>query len=889
MKIVIRTLLAVLILFGNTLAQETGDHRWEIEQEAKYKAKQLARIMQLDYQPTPNQLQYDVKHYDLDLQIDVSAQKIFGSVAILSQVIAGPLSTMEVNLLKNMVVDSVTSAGKRLNFTHKTDLIQIELGNSYQLNDYFSVKIYYRGQPLRSDFGAFGFDTYNGQPMIWSLSEPYGARNWWPCKDFPSDKADSVDIRVTVPIPLIVASNGTLRAETKRGNYKTYWWHESYPIVTYLVSVAIYPYSIFSDYYRYSPNDSMEVRYYVFPDQLDLLRRAYAKTVRMIEIFATIFGEYPFIREKYGHAQFMGSANMEHQTLTSLVSRSEGTIAHELAHQWWGNYITCRDFHHIWLNEGFATYSEALYYEREYGQAEFKLEMEGNKYFGPGTIYVSDVSNTWTIFNTNRSYRKASWVLHMLRHVVGDEKFFEILKAYYNDSHLSYGTATTEDFRAICERVAGINLEKFFSQWIYKEFFPRYQYAWSWQKIGSDYEIQLTIDQLQTNQAFWMPIDVTVTTFSGDETFVVWDSLKTQVFNLTVSSEPVKIELDKDDWILKEVIPPATQPTFDRGVLLVNGVSWQRHGAEIADAYQAQAFWDNFPFSFWDCFSEPSEGYPATLPAPIGHGPISKAILEKFSTVIWIGDHVDGDLDIWKKAGIYDYLQSGGNVLLITRKGKDYLDFSLQSYLGISWAERTDNPTQNCIACYPGLKNITVIGEQPDNAVFNINLNHPESQLLFQETMTFAVPRGLGVWRKPIAGGKFRSNGGQFVFISGRPYRYQADELRFNIAFILKNMFQDSTIEGPITLIPDRYELSQNYPNPFNARTEIPFQIPEKIAVRLEIYDLLGRKVATLVDRQLTPGKYVAQWDAEGMASGIYFYRLQSPTFYSTKKMILVK
>ncbi|MDZ7334119.1 MAG: M1 family aminopeptidase [candidate division KSB1 bacterium] len=889
MKIAFKTILSILILSTASLAQEIGTPQWERAQEAESKARQLARIMQLDYQPTPNQLQYDVKHYDLDLIIDVSAKKIIGAVRILSQVVVGPLSTMEVNLLKNMVVDSVVSSGKRLAFSHKTDLIKIELGNTYQLHDYFSVKIYYRGQPEQSDFGAFGFSTHSGQPMIWSLSEPYGARNWWPCKDFPIDKADSVDIRVTVPIPLIVASNGTLRSETKRGNYKTYWWHESYPIVTYLVSVAIYPYHVYSDYYRYSPNDSMEVRYYVFPDQLELIRSAYAKTVRMIDIFSKIFGEYPFIREKYGHAQFMGFANMEHQTLTSLVSRSEGTIVHELAHQWWGDYITCQDFHHIWLNEGFATYSEALYYEREYGVVEFKQEMESNKYFGGGTIYVSDVSKTSLIFNYDRSYRKAAWVLHMLRHVVGDENFFKILKAYYNDNRLRYGTATTEDFKAICERVSGINLEKFFQQWIFKEYFPKYRYSWNWQKNGTNYDIQLTIEQLQTNQIFWMPIDVTITTFSGEQTFVVWDSLKTQVFNLAVADEPLRVELDKDDWILKEVELPVIQPTFDHGILLVNGVSWQRYGTELANAYQSRAFWDNYPISFWDCFGRPLEGYPSSLPIPIGTGRILPEVLGKFSTVIWIGDFADGDIDIWRRAGIYDYLQSGGNVLLISRRGRDYLDALLQSYLGISWAENALNTTQNCIAQYPGLTNMTVIGEQTDNAVFNTNLVNSESRLLFQETASFSVPRGLGVWRKPSTGGKFRNIGGQFVFISGRPYRYQSDDLRSNIAFILKNMFQESDIDQPGNPMPSSYELFQNYPNPFNSGTEIAFQIPETVFVKLEIYDLLGRKVTTLLDKKLIPGRYAVRWHADGISTGIYFYNLETPNFRSTRKMILVK
>jgi len=892
MKKIIAAVLILFIHLNAGTAQEILNPDQELQREAHMKATRLAKFMQLEQQKTANQDFYDVKHYDISLNLDVSGKKINGAVAILAQVVNQSISQMDLNLLDGMVVDSVVSSHQALTFTHRNDIVSIMLDQSYQPGDLFSVTIYYHGRPEQSGFGAFGFDSHNGKPMIWSLSEPYGARNWWPCKDFPSDKADSVDIRVTVPSDLIVASNGSLRSETQQGDLKTYWWHESYPIVTYLVSVAVYPFYVYSDYYHYSDQDSMEVRFYVFPDQFSLVQQAYSRVVNMIEIFSDIYGQYPFIREKYGHAQFMGGANMEHQTLSSMVSRNETTIAHELSHQWWGDYITCNDFHHIWLNEGFATYSEALYLEQKYGREAFWREVESNKYFGGGTIYVTDASNVSNIFNYNRSYRKASWVLHMLRHVVGDDNFFGILKEYYHTSQLQYGTATTEDFRVVCEKVSGMNLEKFFHQWIYGEYFPTYSYAWIETQNGSDYDIQLQIDQLQTNQLFWMPIDVTVTTTAGETTFVVLDSLATQTFQLTVPAEPLRVELDRFNWILKQVKEPITNPTFDKGILLVNGVAFNVYGSEIRDAYQNRAFWGDFPISFWDCFDTPPASYPTTLPPRLGQGRISADILGQFSTIIWVGNNYNGDIASWAETSILSYLQAGGNVLLMTRMGQDFIDAELQQYLGIVWAEKDHNKINNCVATYASLQDMKLTGTQTYNAVFSTHLTNNESTLLFKETASFGSERGLGVWRKPVDGGTFRGDGGQFVFISGRPYRYNSNNLKANVEFILENFFEESrtTDTNKITEnIPTTYQLEQNYPNPFNPATEIAFSLPEKAAVTLEIYDVLGRKVAILVNGKLPAGRHIVKWNARDFASGIYFYKFTSKKYSKTRKMILVR
>ena len=389
--------------------------------------------------------------------------------------------------------------------------------------------------------------------MIWSLSEPYAARTWWPCKDLPRDKADSADIVITVPNNLIVASNGTLREETEiSGDRKRFWWHEKYPIATYLISIAIYPYRVYYDEYTSLTGETMPLNFYVFPENYDRNYSDYAQTKTMIHAFATLYGEYPFVEEKYGHAEFLGWASgMEHQTLTSLNGSGETLIAHELSHQWWGDMVTCHTFHDIWLNEGFATYSEALWMEWRYGKDRFHNYQKNRFYYGSGTIYVEDPQHD-NIFSYNLSYRKASCVLHMLRHVVGDSTFFEILHTYYNDPQRKYGTVTTEQFQQICEDVSGMNLEDFFQQWIYEEGYPYYQYAYNAKPVAEDkYYFFGLVKQVQNfGPIFKMPVDVTISMAGGDTTFSVWVQNETDTFSVILPENPTAVTLDKDDWIL---------------------------------------------------------------------------------------------------------------------------------------------------------------------------------------------------------------------------------------------------------------------------------------------------------------------------------------------------
>jgi aminopeptidase N len=866
------------------------------ERLAESKAQRFERFYSDIPVRTANQASYDVLHYDLNLTVDPGSTTVTGSVKITAAVVAGPLSTAEIDLLDNMTVSSVTWTGGALSFSHTGDIVFVTLPAIYAPSEIFSFTINYSGTPDPAA-GAFGFDTYNSQPMIWSLSEPFGARSWWPCKDDPSDKPDSVNIHITVPNTLTVASNGTLMGINTGVATDTYWWRESYPIATYLVSLAIHPYTRFSHWYHHSPTDSMEVQYYVFPDHYSSVQATYAKTVPMIETFAGLFGEYPFLDEKYGHAEFLWGGGMEHQTITSLGGWGEYLIAHELAHQWWGDMITCDDFHHIWMNEGFATYSEALWSESEYGLATYRMDMAAARYFGPGTIYVPDTSDWGRIFHSGLSYNKGSWVLHMLRHVVGDSTFFAILQTYYGDSRYQYASITTEQFRDLCEDVSGMELDWFFHQWIYEEYYPAYSYEWSTAQAGDTWNIDLTVIQEQSNYIFKMPVDIRVQTTAGEITLVVWDSLATQDFVLSVDDFPTGLQFDPDEWILRTVNDPLSNPTLDRGILVVNGVDWNTYGTEIVSAYEDSVFWGTHPITFWDHFDEPGAGYPANIPAPLGHGAVPPDTIQQFSAIVWVGNNYNGDITSWLDTPVFSFLKAGGNVLLMTRQGTQFIDLTLQEYLGITFQETGSETINQCLSTWPGLDDIALNSAHTLCAVFDTALTSVDSKLLFKETISFTTDRGLGVWHAPAAGGTHRGDGGQMVFISGRPYRYNHDDLRANVEYILSNFFGEPY--SPATAIsngpaPYAFGLRQNYPNPFNPHTTIGFSVPERGPVTLRVYDVTGRLVTILADRDFPGGRHTVNWNGtnrrgESVASGIYFYKIVAGDRVATKKMLLLR
>lgn len=514
----------------------------------------------------------DVTYYKLDITVTASPQYIKGSVTMNALCRVSSLSWIRLDMTGYyMTMDSVKVNGIPAVFTQSVMTFDVTLDHTYGLGEPMTVVMYYRGSPGYV-LGSFTFSSHAGTPWIWSLSEPFGAKDWWPCKDHPGDKADSIDVYVTVNSAYKVGSEGKLVSVTahKIEGTSTYHWHHHYPISTYLVSVAITNYASFTNYFRYSPTDSMPVLNYILPEDLSTGQANLPRTIGMLDIYSRLFGLYPYIDEKYGHSEFGWGGGMEHQTMTSLGPISDEYVtAHECAHQWFGDMITCKTWPDIWINEGFAEYCTGLYYENRYGKVNYRTYMAArmsSAKLAYGTVYVADSVN---LFDGSLVYNKGATVLHMLRRVLGDSGFFHSMWAYANDPALKFGNASTHDFQAVCETVTGRNLGFFFNEWIYGEKYPRYFYTWTAVPSGGGFRVNFSVSQTTgtTNPAFFtMPIDLKVSAPGWDTTVVVWNDSASQVFSFDVSHMPVEVKLDPDDWILKDFV---SSLEADRGTMIM--------------------------------------------------------------------------------------------------------------------------------------------------------------------------------------------------------------------------------------------------------------------------------------------------------------------------------
>jgi len=520
--------------------------------------KRLQKSLNVNY---PGDDRFDVTYYKLDLKLNYPQKKIFGAVTVKARSLVNDLNTMFLDLRNNFTVDSVKLFQNEIAYSLSNNKLTLTLGTSFNIGDGIEITVYYNGEPENSGFDSFKFGDHNGAPAIWTLSEPYGSSDWWPCKDTPADKPDSSDVWITADSQFVSVSNGTLiEVLDNNDGTKTYKWKNHHPIAQYLISLAVTNYSTYKNHFKYSANDSMEVVHFIYPEELNEQRKEQLDvTVNALEVYSNLFGLYPFVDEKYGHAQFGWGGGMEHQTISSMGSFGENIIAHELAHQWFGDNITCKDWHHIWLNEGFATYSAVLFSEAVHGKDSYNnfisTYMENAK-TAVGSIWVQDISSIGEIFDWNRSYTKGAVVLHMLRNIVGDESFFEILKTYAANSDLAYGVATTEDFQRICGEVTGTNLDYFFSEWIYGENYPKYLIKWNSVNNENGNQIEIVISQQvnTTPNYFTMPIQIKILGDSKDTLVTVFNNESNQTFKIDLSFKPTNIEFDPNNLILKDVI-----------------------------------------------------------------------------------------------------------------------------------------------------------------------------------------------------------------------------------------------------------------------------------------------------------------------------------------------
>jgi aminopeptidase N len=425
---------------------------------------------------------FDVYFYRCEWQADPAIRFIRGKVSSFFT-ISTATDKIVFDLSDTLVIDSITFRGKQVPFLRPgNDALEIQFPAALNAGEKESVSIYYYGVPrLSRNFNAFTQSQHSGTPILWTLSEPFGAKEWWPCKNGLNDKADSIDIIITHPAGWQAASNGLMVKDTAfNGNIQSYWKHR-YPIASYLVAFAISNYVVLKDTVTVAGR-VVNLVDYAYPEFTAYFNQQRIFTRQALTLYSDLFGLYPFANEKYGFTQFSGSGGMEHQTNSFVTSPGMVLIEHETAHQWFGDKITCGSWEDIWLNEGLATYCQVLFnqYIDTTNYIPILRNMTRDIAVAPdGSVKVSDTTNGSRIFSTRLSYYKGAFLFHMLRWKLGDDAFFRGMKRYINDPLLQYNFARTPDLKRNLEAESGQNLNSFFQKWYYGEGFPSYNCTWT--------------------------------------------------------------------------------------------------------------------------------------------------------------------------------------------------------------------------------------------------------------------------------------------------------------------------------------------------------------------------------------------------------------------------
>ena len=549
-------LLFILItLYSSTYGQFNDWQLCDIS-EAEAKASQQNRFAQsLNKSLLTNN--YDLKYHRLELEVDPSIYYIEGNITSYFVIKQDNVNSIYFDVSDTLTIDSVIYHGSNLTFEKsEQDILKINLPNSLSQNTLDSLTIFYQGAPpIGNGFGSFVQDFHQNEPIIWTLSEPYGAKDWWVCKQSLADKIDSVDIFVTVPTGNKVASNGLLISQIQQGDDVTFHWKHRYLIETYLIAIAVTNYVEFSDYFDSPSNDSLLVLNYVYPEDSAKFRNRALRTLDFLEIYNEVFGEYPYINEKYGHAQFSRGGGMEHQTMSFMTNYNFELVAHELVHQWFGNKVTCGSWEDIWLNESFATYFTGIAYERIFPDLYWKpwreIQMNNSRQTPELSVFVNDTTEVSRIFNYSTTYAKGAMMLHTLRWVIGDDAFFEAIYNFMNDPRLAFSYARSIDFIRHVEMASGMDLDNFFDDWLYGSGFPSYTVTW---EVISETKTELTVFQTQNDASvdfYELPLPIRIQNGNQTQDFVLEHTFDGQVFTLNTDFQPDTLMLDADLWILK--------------------------------------------------------------------------------------------------------------------------------------------------------------------------------------------------------------------------------------------------------------------------------------------------------------------------------------------------
>ena len=495
---------------------------------------------------------FEVSYYRCSWTVNPAVRYIAGNVT--SHFFTNATTnTISFDLASQLTVDSVYYHGARINFSHIAPAtLQLFFPNPIIKGIKDSTTIFYKGVPANSGFGSFIQTTHAGVPVIWTLSEPYGAKDWWPCRNGLDDKADSIDIIVTCPSAFKTSSNGMLINESNDGIQRTAFYRHRYPIATYLIAFAVTNYTVLNHSVQLGPRNLPMITY-CYPESEIPFQQNTIKVLDALQLYHQYFGDYPFINERYGHTQFSWGGGMEHQTNSFIVSTDENLMAHELAHQWFGDKVTCGSWQDIWLNEGFATYLSYFYFEKKDPAGQLTRFKNLSNYItnsNNGSVWVNDTNNVNRIFDGRLSYYKGAYLVHMLRWVLGDNIFFSGIQEYMKDPKIAYGFARTDDLKRNLEKISGKSLSEFFKDWYTGEGHPSYFVKWS---INKNNWAKINVSQMPSHISvsfFEMPLALKFKKGVQEKTVVVNNTNNNQIFWEDIGFAADTVLIDPDYWVL---------------------------------------------------------------------------------------------------------------------------------------------------------------------------------------------------------------------------------------------------------------------------------------------------------------------------------------------------
>jgi aminopeptidase N len=514
-----------------------------------------------------NYAQTDFVYQRMEWEINPDTLYIKGVVTTWFKSEIQNLSEIEFDLFSSMTVDSVVGNNEKLTFNQSENKINITLPESLNEGQLDSVSVYYQGNPGNSGFGSFSKTMHDSIPNIWTLSEPYGAMEWWPCKQSLVDKIDSIDIIVSSPEAFRTASIGVLVSETVSNELRTMHWRHRFPIATYLIAISVTNYSTYSDTLKLDDGQNIEILNYVYPENLADAKTKTPRTVEVMQLYNELIGEYPFASEKYGHAQFGWGGGMEHQTMSFMGGFGFELISHELAHQWFGDYITLGSWQDIWLNEGFASYLTGLAYEHietDWWNVWKKVNIDRIVSMPGGSVFVTDTTDIGIIFSGRLSYSKGAYILHMLRWILGDDDFYAGIRNYFTDPEIANGFARTYQLVKHMEIAGDTTLTEFFNDWFYGEGFPIYSANFSPTETNS---LKIVLSQTTSHQSvnfFEMPVPVRVYNFNKTDSadFRLVNTTNNQEFIVDPGFKVTELKIDPDYWLVSKTDEIVSAPTI---------------------------------------------------------------------------------------------------------------------------------------------------------------------------------------------------------------------------------------------------------------------------------------------------------------------------------------